>query len=83
MDILKKGHCPFIPHLTYFIADCNTDFEPSYEGYLEWDFAWLEVCDAILYLAPSTGADRELEYAKGRGLIVFKSVSEIPNIFGD
>lgn len=79
IEVLRKGHCPYIPHLTYFVPDCGIH-DMTYEEYLAWDFQWVDTCDAILYLAPCPGSDRELERAKRHGKIMFYSVDEIPNL---
>ena len=42
---------------------------------------FLEIwAEALLYLAPSRGADKELERAKELGLRIFYSIDEIPDI---
>jgi len=78
--ILFKGHVPFIPHLTHFLSarlrETGKDF--SWEFYMRYDLAWLEKCDALLYLAPSKGADIELKAAIRMGKEIFCSIDEIP-----
>ncbi len=80
ISILKMGHIPFIPHLTHFVElrSKETSAGLKYEDYMEWDREWLLACDAILYLASSPGADRELKLAKKNGLTEYCSVEEIP-----
>lgn len=77
IEVIKRGHIPFIPHLTHFIHLESDEPLPA-EFYYEYDMVWLKCCDALLYLGSSKGADRELEWAKRNGLRVFLSVSEIP-----
>jgi hypothetical protein len=48
--------------------------------YLAWDLEWLAVCDALLYLASSPGADLELRWAQDLGKVIFRSVVEIPSV---
>ena len=78
--ILQAGHTPFIPHLTHYVEMYSKQIGAglSYEDYLAWDREWLLCCEAILYLAPSPGADREMAWAEEHGLRVFSSLSEIP-----
>jgi hypothetical protein len=78
----KKGHVPFIPHLTHFIDERAAELQipMSYEEYLAWDNEWLKACDALLYVASSRGADLELENAKRLGLAIYYSVDEIPDL---
>lgn len=45
---------------------------------MQWDFALLEACDALLYLAPSPGADRELALAKTNHLAIYYSLNDLP-----
>lgn len=78
--ILKKGHIPFIPHLTHYVdlRAHELGMEISWTEYMQWDQAWLDKCDALLYLGSSRGADIELSRAVSRGMQVFHSLNEIP-----
>src|SRR5205823_11197183 len=67
LEVIRKGHVPFIPHLTHYIH-LETEDPLPVEFYYEYDMVWLQSCDALLHLGPSRGADRELEYAEKRGL---------------
>lgn len=82
IKIFKKGHYPYIPHLTHWIEFRNIETGQGLEwkDYLEMDRMWLESCDGLLYLAPSKGADMELNHAKIEGKKIFVSVDEIPTI---
>ena len=80
LQIWKKGHVPYIPHLTHFIDEraSETGVCMTYEEYLAWDTEWLKTCTGLLYLGSSQGADLELENAKHLGLSIYYSVDEIP-----
>jgi len=81
LQLLRKGHIPFIPHLCHFFDLWVEEEEGQrlpWEIYMKWDDAFLECCEAFLYLAPSPGADRERQRAEELGLTVFQSVTEIP-----
>lgn len=80
--ILKRGHYPFIPHLTHFVDKRSAEVKAGlrWEDYLVWDRAWLEDCDALLFLGHSTGADLELRWAEEAGKTVFRTLSEIPSL---
>ncbi len=82
LQIWKRGHYPFIPHLTHYVDLLAREkgVHMDWKDYLEWDRPWLETCDALLYLAPSTGADLELTMAKNLGLRIYRDVEEIPHI---
>ena len=81
--LMLAGHTPFIPHLMIYVDkyyhDCEMDRTGTldYEDYMKYDLEWLRMCDAILYLSSSPGADRELMIAQKIGLKVFKSVTEV------
>ena len=81
LQLWKRGHIPFIPHLTHFIDERATKvgIPMTYEEYIAWDTEWLKECDALLYLASSRGADIELDNARRLGLAVYFSVEEIPD----
>jgi hypothetical protein len=73
--LLRSGCAPFVPHL-----DGVWEFvwHHSYEEWMEYDRAWLEVCDAVVRLpGQSQGADREVARAEELGIPVFYSVSEL------
>jgi len=77
IEVIRKGHVPFIPHLTHYIH-LETDDPLPAEFYYEYDMVWLRYCDALLYLGESRGADRELKWAQEEGLKIFHSIDEIP-----
>ena len=77
--ILKKGHIPFVPHLSHYIhinKNCPLDI-PWYEVDNSFLEHWAE---ALYYLAPSKGANAELVIAKKLGLKIFYSLEGIPNV---
>ena len=78
--VYKKGHYPYLPHLTHWIELRSQETKQGlkWEDYIEMDHAWLENCDALLLLAPSRGANLELEYAKQHGKKIFFNIKEIP-----
>ena len=64
--LFKKGHFPYVPHLTHWVDERakKTNIAMEWEGYMRWHRPWLETCDAFLYLGSSKGADLELQMAK-------------------
>jgi len=78
--IYKKGHFPYIPHLTHWIEmrSKETGDGLKWEDYLEMDRVWLENCDAILFLSPSKGANLELMHAKKTNKKIYNNLDEIP-----
>lgn len=82
LQIWKRGHYPFIPHLTHYVDEYarTRGIVMDWREYMEWDRPWLEHCDAILYVGPSKGADLELTRARQLGLRVFYKIEEIPHV---
>jgi hypothetical protein len=82
LQIWKKGHFPYIPHLTHFIdaRAAAVGLPMTYDEYISWDLEWLKVCDALLYLGSSKGADLELGCAESLGLKVYRSVHDICDV---
>lgn len=77
LELMEKGHAPFCPHLAVYY---NSD--RTYEQWLEYDFVWLEQCEALFYIGPSKGADIELARAKELGMQVFTKLDEVPDLKG-
>lgn len=82
--LLRKGHIPFIPHLTHYVDLRATEIKEllTWHDYIKWDLGWLAVSDALLFLGSSPGADIEYEQAKVSGKIIFHSLDEIPLVRG-
>lgn len=81
-ELLRMGHTPFIPHLThYFHLFTTAQGQPfTYEDYMEWDDVWLRLCDALLYLVPSPGADKERQTAMVLGKLIFSDIHDVPPV---
>jgi hypothetical protein len=82
LEVWKRGHDPYIPHLTTFVEPATkAGLGPqTWEHWLQWDLPWLRVCDAVLFLGPSPGADREVREARKLGLPVFTDVEDLPRV---
>ncbi len=78
LQLIEKGHVPFVPHLTHFIH-MHSDKPLPAEFYKRYDMIWLAYCDALFFLGPSEGADRELAWARRNKLIIFKSLDQVPD----
>jgi Domain of unknown function (DUF4406) len=80
IELYKRGHYPYVPHLTHFIEQRSIEMGAGlkWEDYLAWDKAWVEQCDAFLLLASSPGADMELGWARELGLRIFRSIKDVP-----
>lgn len=72
----KLGYFPFCPHLSAY-WHIQVGGVP-YEEWMQYDFAWIEKCDALLRIpGDSPGADREVLFAQSRGIPVFSSLEEL------
>ena len=76
-EIIDAGHIPYVPHLN-LLWDLVAPHSPEF--WYDYDLEWLGACDCLLRLpGESAGADREVAYAKGRGIPVYTRES-IPGI---
>lgn len=82
LALFKKGHFPFIPHLTHYVEirgkECGN--VPTLAEYMMCDLAWLGVADALYFIGRSRGADIELEAAYEDGLDIYYTLSEVPDV---
>jgi hypothetical protein len=76
-SLLSRGHAPFIPHLNHWFDAWATKqgMPVSYEQYLRWDAAFLEVCDALLVIGSSPGTETEIELASRMGLPILSPLA--------
>ena len=76
IELIKKGHAVFIPHLSHYIhLRPYCPFE--YEEYLRNDIEWLKVSDPVFFINQSKGANRELEIAKSLGLRIYTNLGDV------
>lgn len=79
-ELKLHGFLPFVPH-AFSMAEfiCPLDYEKA----LAIDFRWIRKLDALLRCppewGPSSGADREVEFAKEIGKPVFFSIAQLLN----
>jgi hypothetical protein len=73
--LFDAGLTPIVPHWSLFQHFLNPR---PYEDWMEYDFAIIERCDALLRLpGVSEGADREVEFAEDRHIPVFYSLEDV------
>ena len=86
-ELLENGYWPYMPLLTHFL-ELYTHYPEA--KWLEQDFIYLKVCDAVLRLKPvdddgneipSPGADKEVALAIKEGIPVFYSIEELNDHF--
>lgn len=78
--LLNNGFSPFIPHLTHF---WHLLFPHEIDRWYAYDKQWLGRCDCLIRLpGESKGADAEVEFAKDRGIKVFRNPEQFALYFG-
>jgi hypothetical protein len=79
IELVKKGHTPFIPHLDHLwdIRAQEQGINYSHAFWLDWCLEWLPLCDAMLFLGHSKGADIELTFARDNHIPIYFSIGEI------
>ena len=82
IEIFNKGHFPYVPHLTDLVDKRAKELgkDLSWGDFMAWDAPWLRVCDALIFVGESRGANIELEEARRLGKTIFYSCSEIPRL---
>jgi hypothetical protein len=79
VELIHRGHYPYIPHLTHYVDKVKgLKLSLHWEDHLDWGLAWLDRCDALLYLGSSRGTEIELNYARNKGKRIFRGVDEVP-----
>lgn len=82
LALLRHGYAVYIPHFSHTVDPGATVGSPSYEMWLDNDFTWIAVCDAVLRLpGESAGADREVQFANSRDIPVYASIPELEEAF--
>lgn len=82
IELLKKGHHPFIPHLNYYLNELldECDHAMEYLDFIAWDFSFLDRCDSLFIRAPSRGANMEEKRSKKNGMKIYHSMEEVPDV---
>ena len=76
--LLEAGHAVYVPHLFHFM---EVSHPQPYERWLSQDFAWIAASDALVRLpGESSGADREVAFARDRGIPVWKGPIDITTL---
>lgn len=86
VEIARRGHFPFIPHLDCLVAmEDGMTLPLSY--YYDSSMAWLKVSDALFVvdkkdLETSKGVKEEYNFAVENNLPIFYKLSDLPKISG-
>ncbi len=81
IEVIKKGHNPFIPNLYHFVHREMGDESLTEPQWHELVSSWIQVCDAVLIATPpmdeNSGVKDELELAKALGKKIYYNLDEI------
>lgn len=73
-QMVHDGFAPYVPQLDAYMMWGPDD----YENLLDWDFAWVQVSDALFRMpGKSAGADREVAMAEAFGVPVFTDYDDL------
>lgn len=76
--LIKAGYAVLNPMMTGVLPFAWEPDGVTHEEWLESDFAWIEVADAILRLpGDSVGADMEVAFARELGIPIFFTLDDL------
>ena len=75
-ELLALGHVPIVG-VNAALPVVNKYPQNPYPDIMRISMAVLQVCEGLLFLAESPGANREREYMISKGLPVYYSIAEI------
>ena len=78
--VLEKGHIPIIGMNAALPIVSIANIEDKYKATMEISLAVIDKCDAILMIGESPGANTERDLVKAKGLPVYYSINEIPDV---
>lgn len=74
-NLRDLGFHPFVPHLCVYWHEITPR---ELESWMEFDFAWIVKCDAVFRITGhSPGSDREVEFARTKGIPVFFNIGDL------
>jgi hypothetical protein len=76
--LLEKGHTPLIGVNAALPVVERADVADKYEAIMQISMAVVSVCDAILLISNSSGADRELDFFLENDKPVYYSIEDVP-----
>ena len=73
-QLANLGHYPYCPHLSLY---WHIEHPRPYDFWLRLGQEWLRQCQALYFIAPSPGTDKELAMAKQLKLYIFHSMEDV------
>lgn len=75
LELIELGFAPFAPLHSHYLEERKPQ---PYETWMKLDEEWVLRCDCLLRLpGESSGADREVAFAKENGMLVFSSIDDL------
>jgi hypothetical protein len=79
-EVLHRGHIPLIGVNAALPVVEGLDGAERYEAIMAISLALVDRCDAILMIGESPGANRERDLVAAKGLPLYGSVEEVPQV---
>ena len=79
--LLEKGHTPIIGVNAALPVVERADVADKYEAIMQISMNVISICEAILIISNSKGADRERDFFIAKGKPVYCSIEEVPQKF--
>jgi len=76
--LIRKGYTPILPHFSYFYHSMVSN-EFTHDDWLRLDFNYIASCDHFLFIGPSKGSTKELEYATSLAKAVYYDIDNVPD----
>ena len=78
--VLEKGHIPIIGMNAALPVVSIANIEDKYKATMDISLTVIDKCDAILIIGESTGVSKERDLVKSKGLPIYHSLDEIPDL---
>lgn len=78
--LLERGHIPLIGVNAALPVVERATLEHPYQAMMDISMAVIDRCQALLYIGKSPGADRERDSIISKGLPVYTSLEEVPDL---
>jgi hypothetical protein len=78
--LLEIGHVPFIGVNAALPVVEQSGVADRHKAIMDISMALIDKCEAILIIGESPGANRERDHVKAKGLPVYYSIDEVPNV---
>ena len=80
-ELMTLGFAPFAPLYSHFQHMAHPR---PYEDWVKIDLVWVGVCDCVLRLGgESSGADGEVNFANENKKLVFYSIKDLKDYYGN